>query len=202
MKKALCLILTFVFAISLCSCEAFGGLFGGKDWDAHQKQKTVFYGVGDHIEDLNNTCVFIPGVGHVSMPMLEDGTTPEFKSGDLIEIVFGENADDLAIMESFPARFAAKASEITVKPANVKLKMDSNETSLTLDLPSELEGISEGDSFIVTTLVEEGERKIVKDFAVCKLVTVENGRMTFTFDVDVKDLLRELMHGDIGYKIT
>lgn len=202
MKKALCLVLSFVFAISLCSCEAFGGLFGGADWDAHQKKETVFYGVGDHIEDLNNTCVFIPGVGHVSMPELENGTTPEFKSRDLIEIVFGENVEDLAIMESFPARFAAKASQITVKPANVKLKMDSDATTLTLDLPSALDGISAGDSFIITTLVEEGEGKIVKDFAVCKLVTAENGRMTFTFDVDAKDLLRELMHGDIGYKMA
>ena len=196
--KKLCLLFVFLELLLLCSCTS-NSLFGGAHWDEHQRPQKTFYGVGDYVDELNNTCLFIPGIGHITMPATKEAVTPEFKPGDLVEIVF-DGKEDVAIMESYPARFSAKADEITVKSANVELKMENGEAELTVDQPTELADISQGDSFVLTTLIDEKDGKITKEFANCEVLKVENGRMTFTFDVEVSEMLRELMHGEIGYK--
>ena len=82
-EKSNCFLCLWAVATSLCYCKSFD-LFGDAAWDSHQSKDVVFYGVGDHIDDLDNTCVLVPGIGHVSMIALEDGTVPDFESRDFI----------------------------------------------------------------------------------------------------------------------
>ena len=176
---------------SLNSCE----IFRKHSWDSQQIHDEVFYGVGDHIDELNNTCVLIPTIGHVSMPQLDDGTTPSFKKGDLIEITFKGVFDDFAIMESYPARFGGRADEIKVVSANVELKYnDEGGFFIEVDTPDTLSGVSIGDTVVAKTKVEENGGFIEKDFAQCTVEEIDGERMTMSFDVGASEILREMLY--------
>ena len=179
--KAFCLLIAVVLAFTLTSCDAVFGLF-----DSGNTEKTVFYGVGDHISELNNTCIFLVGVGHVSIPSLTVGDDPEFKSGDLIEITFDTKADELYIMESYPARFGASASEIKVVAANVELKYEDNAYSLVTYIPENLSDIAVGD-------------KLICGSTTCTIEEIDEGRMKLSSDSDMSDLIRDMIHCDMTF---
>ena len=192
MKKILSLGILFVMLFSLCSCNLSWLIFGDVDWDAHQKVDTVYYGVGVHIEELDNTCVFIPEVGHVSMPRTNDGEYPEFDVGDLIEIRFAFGSD-LSILECFPARFAADAKDVKVKKANIGLEVVDYKTLITVDIPEGLD-VSVGDGIILMTKCVEDEESIEVNYADCiVVVAVNDGRMTLSIDEDPTEIIWAMM---------
>ena len=191
MKRIVCITLLVCSLFALNSCNIFGGVL----WDGHQTADKVFYGVGDHIDELNNTCVLIPGVGHVAMPSLEDGTVPSFKKGDLIEITFKGVSNDLEMMQCYPARFGGNASEIKVVSANVELGyMEDGGCLITVDRPDSLANVSVGDSLILKTKVEESGDFIEKDFASCTVEEITDKKMKISTDADTSEILREMLY--------
>ena len=200
MKKIVVALMVIVVLISLCSCDLSGFVWGDAIWDIHQRETKVFYGVGDHIEELDNTCVLIPGLGHVAMPSLEDGTVPKFEKGDLIKIVFKNASSDFAIMESYPAQFGGHADEIAVLPADVDLTFrDDGSYLVTVDVPVAISELAVGDTIICKTMVPENNGKIEKDFARCKVESTDGMRMTLSFDVETAEMLEALMYGEASF---
>ena len=192
MKKIFAIVIIFAMLFSLCSCNLSWLIGGNVDWDAHQKVDTVYYGVGVHIEELNNTCVFIPKIGHVSMPRTVDGEYPEFGEGDLVEIRFAFGAD-LSIMECFPARFAADAKDVKVKKANIGLEVVDYKTVVTVDIPEGLD-VSVGDGIILMIKSVENEESNEVNYADCIVVEdVEEGRMTLSIDEDPTEIIWAMM---------
>ena len=192
MKKIFAIVIIFAMLFSLCSCNLSWLIGGNVDWDAHQKVDTVYYGVGVHIEELNNTCVFIPKIGHVSMPRTKDGEYPEFDVGDLIEIRFAFGSD-LSILECFPARFAADAKDVKVKKANIGLKVVDYKTVVTVDIPEGLD-VGVGDGIILIIKSVENEESTEVNYADCIVVEdVEEGRMTLSIDEDPTEIIWAMM---------
>ena len=191
MKKMLSLGILFVMLFSLCSCNLSWLIFGDVDWDAHQKVDTVYYGVGVHIEELDNTCVFIPEVGHVAMPRTNDGEYPEFDVGDLIEIRFAFGSD-LSILECFPARFAADAKDVRVKKANVGLEVVDYKTVITVDIPEGLD-VSARDRLVLKMQYGEEKDFLEKNYAYCNVEAVEESRMTLSIDADPAEIISVMM---------
>lgn len=181
-----------VFAFSGCD------LFGGIPWDDHQVEDAVFYGVGAHIDDLNNTCVFVPRIGHVSMPNLKEGEKPSFKEGDLIEMIF-KKSGDIAILESFPAQFGAPADEINVKSASIELEYGDCGFLITLDTPENLSDIRKGDSLVMKTKVADSGY-LDKEYAAFTVSEATSERMTLSFDVTADELLKELMYSEYRFE--
>ena len=191
MKKILGLVILSVMLFSLCSCNLSWLIFGDVDWDAHQKVDTVYYGVGVHIEELDNTCVFIPEVGHVSMPRTNDGEYPEFDVGDLIEIRFAFGSD-LSILECFPARFAADAKDVKVKKANVGFEISDGIPRFTVDIPEGLE-VSARDRLVLKMKYGEEKDFLEKNYAYCNVEAVEESRMTLSIDADPAEIISVMM---------
>lgn len=116
MKKLLFLTLVIaVFAGSLTSC-------GGED--------LVYYGVVEFSKEHNILLVNIPNVGLCEMPTsdkisseLDGASRSVLEDGDLIRLNFGE-VDDVAIMESYPARFAAECEEITICAEGIDVQFE------------------------------------------------------------------------------
>lgn len=185
MRKLICLFAVLSLALSLCSCD---GAF-----DLGEGEKTVFYGVGDHITELENTCVFLVGVGHVSMPMLNDGTIPAFKSGDLIEITFVTEGNGIAIMESYPARFADRASEIKVISADVKMEYQDDGYRLVMDIPDNIADAAVGDRLICDMPSGEG--------IACEIENIDGEKMSVKPDTDMSDLIRCMIYSNMSFSV-
>ena len=193
MKKIFSLVILFAMLFSLCSCDLSWLIWGEVDWDAHQKVDPVYYGVGVHIKELDNTCVFIPKVGHVSMPRKADGEYPEFEAGDVIEITFSSR-DDVAIMECFPAMFSADAKEVKVKGANVELTSCDSGYLITIDVPYTVSEPSVGETLICKARDKFNEG-VIHDITVCKVEAVDGERITISFDVEIEKMLEALIYG-------
>lgn len=193
MKKILSFVMSLSILFSLCSCDPLRLILGDTDWDAHQWEDPVYYGVGVHIEELNNTCVFIPKIGHVSMPRTKDGKYPEFKAGDVIEITFSPR-DDVLIMESFPAGFSADAKEVKVKESNVELTLCDNGYLVTIDVPYTVSEPSVGEKLICKARDKFNEG-VIQDITACKVEGVDGERITISFDVEIEKMLEALIYG-------
>ena len=143
MKKILFLTLVIaVFTGALTSC-------GGED--------LVYYGVVEHKSDYNIIGVNIPNVGFCEIPEAKKlnadingrlSNISALEAGDLIKINFGK-VSEVAVMECYPARFAASAEEITVYAKNIEVKFEYSGTTptckLTQPTPKGLEGAMLGD---------------------------------------------------------
>ena len=185
MRKIICAFIVLSLSVALCSCD---GMF-----DFGNDEKIVFYGVGDYVTELENTCVFLVGVGRVSMPELNDGTIPDFKAGDLIEITFTAKGEELAIMESYPARFAARASEIKVISADVKMEYKDDGYRLVMDIPDNIADVAVGDRLICDIPSGEG--------IACKIENIDGDKMTVKPDTDMSDLIRCMIYSNMSFSV-
>lgn len=116
MKKLVLLTLIIaVFAGALTSC-------GGED--------TVYYGVAEFSKEHNGIFVNIPNVGLCEIPEsgkisseLDGVSRSTVRAGDLIRMNFGKN-EDVALMESYPARFSAECEEITICAVDIDVEFE------------------------------------------------------------------------------
>ena len=199
MKKISALLITLLCSLLITSCSIADIIWGDAVWDEDQKVNTVYYGVGYHIDDLDNTCVYIPSVGHVAMPSTEDGSRPNFKAGDLIKITFSGD-EDIAILESYPAQFGARAEDVKVADANVGLEWSDEGFLITLDVPEDLSGVKEADVLVMKKLVTDGDTTLNKDFSRAEVKGVRDGRMTLSFDVSADEVLEALFESEYRFE--
>ena len=199
MKKISFLLVILLSMLLITSCSISNIIWGDAVWDGHQKENTVYYGVGYRIDDLNNTCVYIPSVGHVTMPSTKDGVSPKFKVGDLVKITFS-GGDDIAILESYPAQFGVRAEGIEVMDASVGLEWSVDGFLITFDLPKNASDTKVADVLIMKTLVKDGDTSIYKDFAHAEVKEVRDGKMTLTFDVSADKVLEVLFESEYHFE--
>ena len=193
MKKLLILLLFIILSISLFSCNP------DIDLDAGNKDGSVtYYGVGTRIHELDNTCVYIPDIGDISIPELKSGDAPVLREGDLVRIYF-EDGKYLQMLMCYPGRFAQSADEIEVKRAEVGFRY--------ID-----------DAFYYTDNVKSGEAYEIGDevsfvkmldnslFLYCSgtVTEVSAGRVTVRLSIEsgAQDFLCELMADGIEMRKT
>ena len=118
MKKLL--FLTLIVAIFACSLTSCGG------------KEAVYYGAVMKYDTSGSLAVNIPNIGLCEIPDSAktvseiDGKKNKnytLEEGDLIRITF-KDADELAVMESYPARFSMGAEEIVAYSKNVSLEYE------------------------------------------------------------------------------
>ena len=134
MKKLITIILTAVTA-ALCL-----GLVGcGDTQNQNPPPGTVsYYGIIEKDEASGSLLVNIPGIGLCELPGSSDGMEINIalKVQDLIRIDF--EADEVAIMECYPARFSTPAKSISVLRENVELSLEDGEYLLTVDYTADI----------------------------------------------------------------
>ena len=118
MKKIICLIIAIaIFVGALTSC-------GGDE--------TVYYGAVMKYDQSGSLAVNIPTLGLCEIPSAEKITSDfngkknksyTLEEGDLVRITF-KDADELVLMETYPARFSMEASEIVAYAKNVSLEYE------------------------------------------------------------------------------
>ena len=177
MKKIIsAILLTLVFCLCFVSCDFS---FNGFDVDGGEDSTTVMYGVCIHIGDLNQTCVFFPGIGHMTLPALASGEEkPEFDVDDLVKITFGKNVDDIPIMESFPGQFGAKAEEILVKKANIGFEITDSGILFSHDASDGLSLSCEDE--ITLSVIKENLTKAIGEG---KVTETKDGRFSANIDI-------------------
>lgn len=165
----------------------------GKEADG----SVTYYGSVVYIEELNNTCVFIPGIGEVELPRLEDKSAPTIKRGDLVRIRF-DSGNDLSIMESYPARFGAFAAEIEVKNIGLAIERVGDEYRLYGDIPKEIGNLSLGEELLIAKKNGESEKEILRGQIVS--LTDKTFSLTLDRDTELSILLKELFSSSITIK--
>lgn len=127
-------------------CAILFTLLTGCDLKRYANEK--FYGVVEHSETFGGLLINIPGVGDVAIPSSEriradfvGGESIEenyqLKAGDLVAIsfVYERSWDDhgVPIMESYPAQFGRKATEIVALRENISF--EKTESAHVLSVP-------------------------------------------------------------------
>ena len=161
MKKLLSLILSLIFCLTLVSCSFDFSLdaLGLRD---KKEEKVVMYGIGVHLEDFNNTCIYFADAGHISMPRLKSGEpSPEFTVGDLIRVTFTTDENGIAIMESFPGQIGLGADEITVKPGEVDFYILEEERFFSDIIPEGL-SLEVGDTLLLSSTALGAKKEVAE----------------------------------------
>jgi hypothetical protein len=119
MKKRLLSLLLIISLVSLCLASCGGG-------------EAVYYGAVMQYDKSGALAVNIPSIGVCEIPSAKK-TVSEFdgkknnaytlEAGDLVKITF-KGADELAVMESYPARFNAEAEEILAYEKGIGLEYE------------------------------------------------------------------------------
>lgn len=183
MKKIIALFLIAATALYLFSCN-------GTDEDKF----SCYYGVVTELEGWTEPCVYIPDLGMCEIPSFEEGREEELNllGGDLIAITF--RGDDIAVMESYPARFGARAYSITVHRQGIEFIREGDGYFLTQDLTEELRlalgehGKGEGD---VLYLIEYGGEinesgqgvGYQRLYCTATVESIVDGRITLALDI-------------------
>lgn len=205
LTKALLILLLIFAIISMSSCEALGGLLGsdGADGEGSEKDKTL-YALGVRIDELNNTCLFIPGIGEVSMPTTADGESVSFTVGDVVRIKFNRPVDEISIMECYPARFPSDVvSEIDVKEGDYEIKVGDGKILFSDKIEGFIDDVSVGDD-VTFGIVKSAEQSgalsvtIINPYCDGKVTELSDARYTLALECeDAEDLLSILFENTI-----
>lgn len=130
MKKMISLALS-VAMLSLC-------LAGCDQEGAADEKWTTYCGIVERIEFSEGLFVNIPDVGVSEIPSYEEGRQENLtiREGDVITMTF--RGEDIAIMESYPARFSEPVYSIEVCRKNFEFLRDGDGYLLTVDYTEQL----------------------------------------------------------------
>ena len=190
MKRLVATLLTVAaLTLTLCACS-LGNIpdNGGNDED---NGAVAMYGVVTHIGELNNTCIFFPESGHMTVPRLKGGaSSPEYNVGDVIRVVFTPGEYGIPVMESFPGQFGIEADSLTSRHTNAELSYVDGKWYFGEKAPSGVE-LTESETVNYFN-VEKNEI-----YCVATVKSLNDGRYTVELDssVNMTEFLERFFYG-------
>lgn len=171
------LLFTLIIAIFIGSLTSCGG------------DDLVYHGVVKLDPQSGIVGVDIPNVGFCEIPKaknisseLDGESRDSVVAGDLISINFGK-VEDVAIMECYPARFAAEAVEITVRATEIDLTSELFGTTtiyyLTQPASATAKGANLGD---LIAFLEEGD-SVEDAYCYGEVYMINNGKVTLKLEL-------------------
>ncbi len=192
MKKTVAILTILIITLTLTSCSLFGEL---SDLIFKREETLICYGVVTHLDELDNTCLYVPRTGHISFPSLKDGSSAEYDVGDIVKLTFTVKGGDLPIMESFPARFGQPADKAEVKDSAASIEFIDGKWLYDNDIPEGLDPRA-GDEIIINKGESEYARADVK--------AVSDGRfhLELRLSGEMKDFLGELFADGLSMTVV